>query len=178
MGFWNDFAEGIKDVGTSATRIVTDTAIDLGNVATGFQFNEEMESAKKEMSDAGVLSPADAIAKNHYGFLKDMEKEARTKFETVTALYQEGQLLELERDRKATDLEEMLNQADVLAQMSLEAQKLLEEATNIPNWQKWAVILDVPQLSLQKINASVTQWGEVSKKIVLSEMGVNVGLRL
>ena len=41
MSFWDDFAEGftrtIKDIGTSVTRIVTDTAIDLGNVVTGFQ---------------------------------------------------------------------------------------------------------------------------------------------
>lgn len=174
MGFWDDFAEVLKDVGTSATRIVTDTAIDLGNVATGFQFNEEMEAAKKEMSDAGILSPADAIEKNHYGFLKDMEKEARTKFDIVTTLYQEGQRVELERDRKATDLEEMLNQANMLAQMSLEAQKLLEQATNIPDWQKWADILDIPQVVLKKVNASVTKWDEVSKQIVLSGMGVNV----
>ncbi len=51
MSFWDDFAEGMKDVATSTTRIVTDTAIDLGNVATGFQFNDEMEAAKKEMSE-------------------------------------------------------------------------------------------------------------------------------
>jgi hypothetical protein len=50
MSFWKDFAQGLKDVGTTTTRIMTDTAIDLGNVATGFQFNNEMEAAKKKMS--------------------------------------------------------------------------------------------------------------------------------
>ena len=69
----NDIASVTKDVGTSATRIVTDTAIDIANVSTGFQFNDEMEAAKQTMSDAGVLSAADAIKKNHYPFLERME---------------------------------------------------------------------------------------------------------
>ena len=63
MSFFEDFIEGVKDVGTSSVRIITDTAIDIGNVATGFQFNDEMESAKKEMSDVGILNHKDAIEK-------------------------------------------------------------------------------------------------------------------
>lgn len=47
MPFWNDFVDGLKDVGTSATRIVTDTAIDIGDVATGFQFSDDMAKPRR-----------------------------------------------------------------------------------------------------------------------------------
>ena len=83
MSFWDDFAQGLKDVGTSAARIVTDTAIDIGDVATGFQFTGWMKAAKKTMSDAGVLSAADAIEKNHYPFLKTMERDAESKLAQI-----------------------------------------------------------------------------------------------
>ncbi|NJL26175.1 MAG: hypothetical protein HC902_14145 [Calothrix sp. SM1_5_4] len=47
MGFFDDFLTTVKDIGTSAVRVVTDTAIDLTDVATGLQFSEEMDAAKK-----------------------------------------------------------------------------------------------------------------------------------
>ncbi len=176
MSFWDDFAEGMKDVATSTTRIVTDTAIDLGNVATGFQFNDEMEAAKKEMSDAGMLSAADAIEKNHYGFLKSMEQEANRKFDLTTSLYQEGKQVELSRNVMSEKLDDMLDQVIFLAQMSKDAQTLLDEARNIPDWDKWSTILAFPQQNLHTLkimHTAQSKWNDVSQRIILSRMSAD-----
>jgi len=173
MGFFDDFVDVAKDVGTSATRIVTDTAIDLGDVATGFQFSDEMSTAKRKMSEAGILSAADAIEKNHYGFLKDMEKEAQAKYDTVALLYKDGQSAELARDKKADSLANMLQDADVLAQMSSEAQTLLAKARSIPDWEKWMDVLDISDDALNSLDTSVSKWNEVGQKIMLANLGTN-----
>ncbi len=170
----NDIASVTKDVGTSATRIVTDTAIDIANVGTGFQFNDEMEAAKKTMSDAGVLSAADAIEKNHYGFLKDMENEARTKHREITRLYNEGQRIELERDHRAALLEIMLVDIDNLVQISDEVNQRLEKASKIPGWEKWAKMLDISLTSVEEIGKYATDWNEVAQRIVISRMSADV----
>ena len=178
MGFFDDFAKGfvtgVKDVGTSATRIVTDTAIDIGDVATGFQFSEEMDAAKKKMSEAGVLSAAEAIEKNHYGFLKDMEREAKEKVERVSELYKTGQQVERDRDKKADQLADMLAQADQLAQKSKDALALLAAAREIPDWQKWATILDIPQQELVQVEATVAKWNEIGQRISISSLSTSV----
>jgi uncharacterized coiled-coil protein SlyX len=170
----NDIASVTKDVGTSATRIVTDTAIDIANVGTGFQFDDEMEAAKKAMSEAGVLSAADAIEKNHYGFLKDMENEARTKHHEITRLYNEGQRIELERDHRAALLEMMLVDIDNLVQISDEVNQLLEKAAKIPGWEKWAKMLDISLTSVEEIGKYATDWNEVAQRIVISRMSADV----
>ncbi|NEP74742.1 MULTISPECIES: hypothetical protein [unclassified Okeania] len=170
----NDIASVTKDVGTSATRIVTDTAIDIANLGTGFQFDDEMEAAKKAMSDAGVLSATDAIEKNHYGFLKDMENEARTKHSEITRLYNEGQRIELERDNRAALLEIMLVDIDNLVQISDEVNQLLEKASKIPGWEKWAKMLDISLTSVEEIGKYATDWNEVAQRIVISRMSADV----
>ena len=174
MRFFKDFADVAKDVGTSATRIVTDTAIDLGDVATGFQFSDEMDAAKRKMSEAGILSAADAIEKNHYGFLKDMEKEAQEKYDTVAKLFKRGQRVERKRDRKADTLADMLRDADELAQMSSEAQALMAKARSIPDWEKWMEVLEISDGALQELDTSVSKWNEVGQKLMLANLGTNV----
>lgn len=173
MGFFKDFVDIAKDVGTSATRIVTDTAIDLGDVATGFQFSDEMNAAKQKMSEAGILSAADTIEKNHYGFLKDMEKEVQAKYDTIAKLYKEGQSTELARDQKADVLADMLRDADVLAQMSNEAQALLAKSRSISDWEKWMGVLEISDEALQSLDTSVSKWNEVGQKIMLANLGTN-----
>ncbi len=173
MSFWKDFAEGLKDVGTTTTRIVTDTAIDLGNVATGFQFNDDMEAAKKKMSDAGVLSPGDAIKKNHYPFLEEREKEARNKLVQVQDLFKEGQDLENERDALVSRLSDMCADVTLLSQASSAAETLLAEAQKIPEWEKWATILDIPPVTIaevSRVSASAKQWQQVGQKIAMSSL--------
>ena len=168
-----DIISVTKDVGTSATRIVTDTAIDLANVATGFQFNDEMEAAKTTMSDAGVLSAADAIEKNHYGFLKDMENEARTKHTEIVQLLNQGQEIEITRDKRAAVLENMLLDLDILVQTSDEVNQLLEKASKIPGWEKWAEMLDISPTPVNDIGKYATDWNEVAQNIVISRMSVD-----
>ncbi len=169
----NEVASVAKDVGTSATRIVTDTAIDLANLGTGFQFNDDMEAAKKAMSDAGILSAADAIEKNHYGFLKDMENEARTKHKEITRLLTEGERIELQRDNRASVLERMLLDVDNLVQISDEVNQLLEKAAQIPGWEKWAKILDISPTPITDIDKYKTDWNEIGQRIIISRMSVD-----
>ena len=173
----NDIASVTKDVGTSATRIVTDTAIDIANVSTGFQFNDEMEAAKQTMSDAGVLSAADAIKKNHYPFLERMEEEARRKLSQIQTLFQSGQNLERERDQLVSTLSDMCGDVILLSQESLEAETLLAEAQKIPEWEKWATILDLPPMTIaevDQVSASTKKWEQVGKKIAMSNLIVGV----
>ena len=169
----DEVASVAKDVGTSATRIVTDTAIDLANVSTGFQFNEDMEAAKKAMSDAGILSAADAIEKNHYGFLKDMEDEARTKHKEITRLLKKGERIELKRDNRASVLERMLLDIDNLIQISNEVNQLLEKAAQIPGWEKWAKILDIFPTPVNDIDKYKSDWNEIGQRIVISRMSAD-----
>jgi hypothetical protein len=168
-----DISSVATDVGTSATRIVTDTAIDTANVITGFQFEKDMENAKKTMSNAGVLSAADAIEKNHYGFLKDMEREARTKYEEIQRLYTAGQQVELQRNLQLNELNEMLMDVDLLAQMTLEAKQLLEKASQVPDWQKWAAMLDITLPSVQQIDSYVSKWDQVGLTMSRVSLGTN-----
>lgn len=170
----NEVLSVAKDVGTSATRIVTDTAIDLANVSTGFQFNDDMEAAKKAMSSAGVLSAADAIEKNHYGFLKDMENEARSKHVKITQLLKEGERIEIERNNRVSALENMLIDVDNLIQISDEVNKLLEKTSKIPGWEKWAKMLDISPNPVNEIGKYATDWNEVGQRIVISKMSVDV----
>jgi hypothetical protein len=164
-----------KDVGTSTTRIVTDTAIDLADVGTGFQFSDELDGAKKEMTDAGVLSAADAIEKNHYGFLKEMEDEARRKYDEVMKLYQQGTIAEAQRDQRANVLTDMLNDVSLLLQLYEEAKQQLEKASQIPNWQKWSQILDVPSVEpLQEVSTYTTQWDAVGQKVFQAKLGIDL----
>ncbi|NBD17076.1 MAG: hypothetical protein GVY04_13315 [Cyanobacteria bacterium] len=169
----NEVASVAKDVGTSATRIVTDTAIDLANVSTGFQFNDDMEAAKKAMSDAGIISAAEAIEKNHYGFLKDMEDEARAKHKEITRLLKKGERIELQRDNKASVLERMLLDIDNLIQISDEVNQLLEKAAQIPGWEKWAKILDISPTPITDIDKYKTDWHEIGQRIIISRMSAD-----
>ncbi len=157
-----------KDVATSTTRIVTDTAIDIGNVATGFQFEDEMATAKRKLSEAGIRSAAEAIESNRYGFLKDMEAQARAK---VDALYERigaGQRLEVEREQRVTDLFDMLAQASLLAQMSLEAEALVGRAADIPEWQRRHIDLDGAKATLGALSVSAGQWEHISDLVIAS----------
>jgi hypothetical protein len=77
------FLSVLKDIGTSSVRIVTDTAIDVGNVATGFQFNESMESAKKSMDDVGLKSASTAIKDNHYSEIDTISKELTRRGQSI-----------------------------------------------------------------------------------------------
>ncbi|MBV6626864.1 MAG: hypothetical protein KI793_28655 [Rivularia sp. (in: Bacteria)] len=161
------------DVGTSATRIVTDTAIDIADIATGFQFSDDMGAAKKAMSDAGVLSAADAIEKNHYGFLKDMENEARTKNSEITRLFKEGQRIEIEMNNRASVLDNMLVNVKDLIQIGDEINEHLERASKIPGWEKWAQILDISPTPVNDIGKYTTDWNEVGKRIIISRMSLD-----
>ena len=175
MSFWSDFAEGLKDVGTSATRIVTDTAIDIGDVATGFQFSDEMQAAKQKMSDAGVLSAADAIEKNHYPFLEKMEKDAEKKLVQVQSLFNKGQAAESRGKELIETLSDMCADVSLLSQESLEAEALLAEARKIPHWEKWLIILEIPPSSLSEIDqisVATQRWQAVGKSIATAGLVV------
>ncbi|WP_417812293.1 hypothetical protein [Thalassospira alkalitolerans] len=83
MSFFNSVGKFFRDAGTSIGRIVTDSAIDIANVATGFQFSKDMETAKKAMTDVGFKSASDAIKDNHYGHLKELGKTAKKKNDEI-----------------------------------------------------------------------------------------------
>ncbi len=177
MSFFEDFAEGLKDVGTSATRIITDTAIDIGDVATGFQFSDDMAKAKQQMSDVGLLSAADTIEKNHYPFLKTMERQSREKVEKVNRLFSQGKEEEANIQMQINTLADMCADVALLSAESLEAQKLLEDAKRIPNWKKWATILDIPPASLAEVDAvsaMTAKWERVGNGLVTSNLVVGV----
>jgi len=179
MSFWNDFATGfvgtIKDIETSATRIVTDTAIDLGNVITGFQFQDKMDEAKQALKDAGLLSAADAIEKNYYGFLPAMKEQVQTKHDELTRLYPLAQNAEHTRNDEDRKLGKMLDNIKMLAQSSLEAENLFAQANKLPYWEEWAKLSNVPVDTLKNLKNSCAKWDAISKQILISRGVANVG---
>ncbi|MCC5619990.1 hypothetical protein [Nostoc sp. CHAB 5715] len=179
MSFWNDFAEGftrtIKDIGTSVTRIVTDTAIDLGNVVTGFQFQDKMDEAKQTLKDAGLLSAADAIEKNYYSFLPAMKEQVKNEHDELTRLYPIAQNAERTRNDADRKLGKMLDDIKILAQSSLEAENLFAQANQIPYWQEWAKLSHVPVDTLKNLKNSCAKWDAICQKILISRGVANVG---
>lgn len=178
MSFWDDFVDGfttaIVDVGTSATRIVTDTAIDLGNVATGFQFSDDMEAAKQTLSDVGILSAADAIRKNHYPFLDEMENTARAKHAEITRLYDQAQKTERSRDQASEQLNKRLDGLKLLAQMSLDAEKLYAEAAQFPYWQNWANQVGFERTTLANLQNAAPEWETICQNLLISQGVTNI----
>lgn len=165
-----DVLDVTKDIGTPILRIGTDSALDLANVATGFQFNGELESAKETMSDVGLLSAAEAIEKNHYGFLEDMEAEATEKYNKISSLIDKGRALETKRDEKVVTLTDILVDVGFLAQMSKEATEIFGKLTNIPGWEKWAEMLELKLLPLEyQLAEYVNKWTEASGRIAQTQ---------
>ncbi len=179
MSFWDDFATGfvgtIEDIGTSATRIVTDTAIDLGNVVTGFQFQDKMDEAKKTLSNAGILSSSDAIEKNYYSFLPGMREQAKAKHDELTRLYPLATSAEQSRNEVDRKLGKMLDDIKILAQSSLEAENVFAKANQIPYWQEWAKLSNVPVDTLKKLKSSCVAWDAVCQGILISRGVTGVG---
>lgn len=178
MGFWDDFALGLKDVGTTATRIVTDTAVDIGDVVTGFQFSDKMNDAKRKMSDAGVLSAADAIQKNHYPEIKRMESTAQSHVSRIEALFREGQAEQALLERDMQTLADMCADVALLSVESLEAEKLLSQAQSIPNWERWSAILDLGPDALKvvtTVGAASRRWETIGRDLATTGMVVSAG---
>jgi hypothetical protein len=63
---------------------------------------------------------------------------------------------------------------DVLVQMTLEAKQLLEKAAQIPDWQKWADMLDITLPSFQQIDHYVSRWDQVGQTMSRASLGVNI----
>ena len=179
MSFWDDFAEGftrtIKDIGTSVTRIVTDTAIDLGNVVTGFQFQDKMDEAKQTLKDAGLLNAADAIEKNYYSFLPVMRVQVENEHDELARLYPIAQNAERTRNDADRNLGKMLDNIKILALSSLEAENIFAEANKIPYWQEWSKLSDVPVDTLKNLKDSCAKWDVICQKILISRGVANVG---
>jgi hypothetical protein len=179
VSFWHDFSMGftntITDIGTSATRILTDTAIDLGNVATGFQFQDKMDEAKKKLSDAGVLSTSDAIEKRYYDFLSSMRTQAQNKHDELVYLYPLAQQAEKTRNDTNKKLGQMLDDVKLLAQISLEGENILARVAQSSYWNEWAKLSNAPLNTLNHLKTSCRKWDIVCQKILISQTTVNVG---
>jgi septal ring factor EnvC (AmiA/AmiB activator) len=158
MSFFDDFIDVVKDVGTSATRIVTDTAIDLANVTTGFQFDDDMQSAKKAMSDAGIYSAADAIQKNHYAFLKDLERDAKDKSERLTELYRQGDECVVQVNNLAAQFSAMVDDLDVLSREWSDYEALCKRLSVYPGWIDVLQALGVKLIPLSEIDNYKNNW--------------------
>jgi hypothetical protein len=160
-----------RDVGTAATRIVTDTAIDLTNVATGFKFNAKLEGAKNKLSKAGIHTTAEIIEENHYGFLKKMEKDVGEKIDSLTALSFEGEKIAAEIERRVLSLFEMLAQAELLSQMCAEAEAIIGPGlSDMPPWKRQQIEQSVFFKAVQQVNTASPHWDQVSALVLASNI--------
>ncbi len=157
-----------NDLNMAAFRENADMAIDLGNVLTGYQFKDEMDDAKKALSDAGLPTTTEAIANNYYDFLPAMREEVETKQNELKRLYQIAQEAETKRNDASSKLGEMLDSIKILAQSSLEAETLFAEAAQIPYWQEWPNLSNVPVDTLNNLKTSCAKWDAICQKILIS----------
>ncbi len=81
-----DAKDTYKNVIAPATRIVTDTAIDLADVVTGTQFHGDMEGAKRTLDEAGIDTTATRIKENHYPEIKRLQSDLTGKQAQITQL--------------------------------------------------------------------------------------------
>lgn len=173
MSFFDDFVTVVKDIGTSATRIVTDTAIDLANVATGLQFDEEMEKAKQSMKDAGIYSASDAIERGQYGFLKDMEVLAQSKYQSLTEIYRTGDQLVTDVNSRTARLFILTDQLDVLAREWDDYEAVYAKLNSHPEWIKYPNAIEIKLIPLNEINNYKTKWQEAGKWIASTSLATN-----
>ncbi|BAZ26199.1 hypothetical protein NIES4073_71050 [Kalymmatonema gypsitolerans NIES-4073] len=170
--FNNEIFDTILDVETSLTRMVTDPVIDLTNVVTGGNFNDELEKAKKEMSNAGILNTTESIEKHFYSFLKDMECEARNKYQELLNLNEKGMQLESQVKEKRKVKNKIIDDIEFLMQISREAEKKFETLKVIPNlgeaMEKFGV---VPNFF--KSNEYISKWKKVSETLSITIFGIN-----
>ncbi len=152
---------------------VIDVGADLVGQPTNFP-----EDAKRKMSEAGVISASEAIEKNHYGFLKEREAEAQAKYEELVRLDKQVEATEKQRSERADRYDKMLSDVDILAPMTLAAQAEFAEITQLPDWEKWAQMLDLSLPGVQNIDKYMTHWDQVGKTLKLSgtTAGVSAGL--
>jgi DNA repair exonuclease SbcCD ATPase subunit len=167
-GMVDEITSVAKDIGTPALRIVTDTAIDLANLGTGFQFQSELEGAKKEMSNVGLLDTKEVIEKNHYPELKGMEQESREKYQQAIALYQRIKQGEGDRNARASVLRGMFYDLQLLEFLNEELAALREN-------QGSQIDLQFDFTSIQEIQSYKTQWDEVFQSTSRAKLGVDVG---
>lgn len=165
-----EFGNVAKDVGTSATRIVTDTALDVIDVGADLvgQPTDFPEDAKRKMSEAGVISAHEAIEKNHYSFLKEREKQAQAKYDELVLLHNQTQEAEKQRDAREDKYSDMLFDIELLAQMTLEAQEEFAKVAQLPDWEQWAQTLNLSLPGLQNLSKYVSQWDKVGRSLALS----------
>ncbi|HCN46818.1 MAG TPA: hypothetical protein DIT18_15145 [Pseudomonas sp.] len=172
MSFFDDFLDIVKDIGTSATRMVTDTAIDLANIATAFHFDGEMQDAKKALTDVGIHSAGDAIQKRHYAFLPEMEKNARSKYERLTGLYRQGDDLAALINRRSNQFCLMVDDLDILALECSDYEALHERLSVYPGWIDSLQNSSIKLISLGKMESYKNNW-QVAAKWMLGSSRVN-----
>lgn len=171
-----DFDNVAKDIGTSATRIVTDTGLDIIDVGADLvgKPTNFPEDAKRRMSDVGILSASEAIEKNHYAFLKEREAEAQTKYGEIVRLDQQMRVVAEQRNAREDRYNKMLSDVDILSQMTIEARTEFADITQLPDWEKWAKILDLSLPGVQNLDKYMTQWNQVGKTLALSKSTADV----
>lgn len=173
MSFLDDLVSVVKDIHTSTARIVVDTAIDLANVATALQFEQEMDGAKKAMKDAGIYSASEAIERRHYGFLTDMEAQAKSKYQLLTETYQAGDSLAAEVNARKARFIILGDQLDLLARESSEYEAVYARVSAYPEWVNHPKIKTAKIIPLDEINQYKTKWQEVGKWIAVSSLTTN-----
>jgi vacuolar-type H+-ATPase subunit I/STV1 len=172
---FDEICDSLKDIATSLTRIGTDTVIDLANVVTGFYFNDEVENAKKEMSNAGILNATDSIEKHYYSFLKDLEVEAEKKYQEILDCNKKGMQLETQLNAKRNFQNQMIDDLEFLMQISLEAEQKFEKLKVIPKWERVMENFGVNPNVLKKINkySYTSKWIKVAESLQIAMLGVN-----
>lgn len=157
-----------KDVGTSAVRIVTDTAIDIGDTVTGFKFSKDMDNAKKTMSKAGIKKASEAIEDNHYAFLKTMQADAEKKNDELVRLCQQGKDRCAVLNNSNDKFVNMEHQLRLLSAMAEEYKSLLKEHECYPSWIDKGQSCNIKIISQFNNGDNFAKWQKVSDLMIKS----------
>jgi chaperonin cofactor prefoldin len=171
MSFWNSLGNTFKDIGTSTVRVITDTALDIGDAVTLGRFSDTIKGAKEDMSRAGVLSAKDAIENSHYADLKGLEHEADEKRAQLTELNQKSRILAAQIDTKEARLSEMLNAIQKLLLVYGEIYELLKELSRLPGWNNSGQVNKLRK-SVENIDNYSSTWENVIQSVAISKLGV------
>lgn len=140
-----------KDLYTGSARIVTDTAIDLGDLVTGFQFHKDMEKAKTTMDKAGVKSMKASIEDNHYGDIKKRAKKLERNKSSIGDLQKQATCALSEANQRVDLLNKMIPEVKVIVGLEKE---IKDKLGSIDHYKLTYTMNDINKGEIQLQNSS------------------------
>ncbi len=142
-----------KNVVAPAVRIVTDTAIDVGDLVTGTHFHDDMDKAKKTLDEAGIDTVTTRIEENHYPEIKSLQADLTNKQKQIQKLQTDISAADAGLTGRIAIHNNWVNSIQIIQGLQDELQRVLEKLDAVKG-QSFKITLSDTQM--KKIEMSST----------------------